>query len=70
MPRGKGHGKSARAARAMKKREPQVVEGEKSALVMRGLNTSQTVVDIIKDIVSRPCHRLCAQPMRPCVCTR
>ena len=40
----------ARVARILKKKEPQLVEGPKNALIIRGHKTSQTVKDAMSDI--------------------
>jgi hypothetical protein len=43
--------KNARVKRALEKREPQVVENEKSAIFVRGQNTSENVRAAMKDLV-------------------
>ena len=56
-------GKSGRTARALAKREPQISEGRKQLLLIRGPKTSQLVVDALKDLVrlqvaaAPPCSR-------------
>jgi ribosome production factor 2 len=42
--------KNARAKRAMAAREPKMVEGERSALWMRGTSTSEAITAILKDL--------------------
>lgn len=42
--------KNARAKRAMLAREPKMVEGERSALWMRGTSTSENITAILKDL--------------------
>jgi hypothetical protein len=44
--------KNARVKRALEAREPKVVENEKSAIFVRGQNTSERVRDAMKDLVS------------------
>ncbi|KAI8823963.1 Brix domain-containing protein [Fimicolochytrium jonesii] len=44
--------KTAAGKRALKKREPQVIEGAKPALFMKGTNTSQLVTAIFRDLYS------------------
>ena len=39
-----------KVARALKKRDPQLVENTKKALIMRGHSTSQVIVDVLGDI--------------------
>jgi len=48
--RGKGK-KVTRAMREMKKREPQLVEGEKNMLLMRGPTSSEMMSTILSDLV-------------------
>lgn len=52
MPFKKGRG--GRAMRAMREREPKIVEGDKRLLVLRGPNTSDVVVSAMKDLVRVP----------------
>ena len=40
----------ARILRILKAKEPQLIEGPRSALIIRGLKTSQTVKDVMSDI--------------------
>ncbi|RXK35156.1 ribosome production factor 2 [Tremella mesenterica] len=42
--------KNARVKRALEKREPQLIENEKTAIFVRGQNTSQRVRDCMKDL--------------------
>lgn len=42
----------AKALRAKRKREPQVHENAKTAMVIKGRKTSQDITDALKDIVS------------------
>jgi len=44
--------KNARVKRALEKREPQVIENEKTAIFVRGQNTSEKVRIAMKDLVS------------------
>jgi hypothetical protein len=46
--------KNARVKRALEKREPQVIENEKTAIFVRGQNTSEKVRIAMKDLVSFP----------------
>jgi ribosome production factor 2 len=51
--------KNARVKRALDEREPKLVENEKSAIFVRGQNTSEKVRLAMKDLVSRSllfCH--------------
>lgn len=43
--------KNARVKRALEKREPQVIENEKTAIFVRGQNTSEKVRIAMKDLV-------------------
>lgn len=43
---------NAKALRAKRKREPQVHENAKTAIIIKGRKTSQDVTDALKDIVS------------------
>ena len=43
---------NAKALRAKRKREPQVHENSKTAIIIKGRKTSQDVTDALKDIVS------------------
>jgi hypothetical protein len=43
--------KNARVKRALEKREPQVIENEKTAIFVRGQNTSEKVRVAMKDLV-------------------
>lgn len=49
MPKG---GSSGRAVRAMRKREPKLIEGDRKLLGIRGPATSQIGVDAMKDLVT------------------
>lgn len=44
--------KNARVKRALDKREPKEVEGEKTAIFVRGNSTSEKTRDAMKDLVS------------------
>ncbi|KAI9091843.1 Brix domain-containing protein [Phlyctochytrium arcticum] len=44
--------RTAAGKRALKKREPQTVEGAKPAVFMKGTNTSQLVTSVMKDLYS------------------
>jgi ribosome production factor 2 len=44
-------GKSARVARAIKAKEPELVEGPKRLLLVRGPSTSETAVSAAKDLM-------------------
>jgi hypothetical protein len=43
--------KNARVKRALEKREPQIIENEKTAIFVRGQNTSEKVRIAMKDLV-------------------
>lgn len=45
-------GKGGRVARALKAKEPKLIEGPKQLLCIKGPATSQLVVDALKDLVS------------------
>jgi hypothetical protein len=45
--------KNARVKRALDEREPKAVENEKTAIFVRGQNTSEKVRSAMKDLVSR-----------------
>jgi hypothetical protein len=52
--------KNARVKRALEKREPQLVENEKTAIFVRGQSTSEKVRLAMKELVSvafLPCSR-------------
>ena len=42
--------RSARVERILRKREPQLVEGAKHALIMKGHHTSQVIIDVLRDL--------------------
>ena len=48
----KRKGPSAKAARAMKVREPKVIENTKNTIFLRGSKTSETVGGVLKDLFS------------------
>lgn len=48
--RRRGSAGNARAARALKAREPKVVEGVKQALILRGVKTSELIVQVLNDL--------------------
>lgn len=48
--KGKGK-KNARAVRELRKREPQLVEGEKNLLTMRGPTCSEMMISVMRDLV-------------------
>lgn len=50
---GKWFGKGAKAQRALKKKEPQLVEPDRKVLALRGTSTSQVGFNAIKDLVRR-----------------
>ena len=50
--------KVGRTRRALKAKEPQVIEGPKRCLLLKGLNSSETTNDFLKDMV-RQQHYLC-----------
>ncbi len=50
----------ARVQRLLKKREPQLVEGGKCALLMRGTRCPDELKSVLKDLV-RVCVRACVQ---------
>jgi hypothetical protein len=52
--------RSARVERILKKREPQLVEGPKNALIMKGHKTSQTITDVLRDLgkLTKPHNKL------------
>ena len=41
---------SARVQRILKKKEPQLVEGTKKCIVLKGHKTSQTITDVLQDV--------------------
>lgn len=43
--------KNARVKRALEKREPQAIENEKTAIFVRGQNTTDKVRSVMKDMV-------------------
>lgn len=51
---------NAKALRAKRKREPQVHENAKTAIIIKGRKTSQDVADALKDIVSGVQLSVCA----------
>lgn len=48
--------RSARVERILQKKEPQVFEPVKQALIMKGHHTSQTIVEVLRDLarLSKP----------------
>lgn len=40
----------ARTVRLLRKREPQLVEGAKRSLILRGHHTSETIVQVLRDL--------------------
>jgi len=44
---------TTRGMRALKAREPQIIEGDKQLLCLRGPNTSITGIEAIRDFVSK-----------------
>lgn len=43
---------SARVLRILRKKEPQVIEATKKALIMKGHHTSETINEVLRDIAS------------------
>jgi ribosome production factor 2 len=41
---------SARVQRILKKKEPQLLEGTKKCIVLKGHKTSQTITDVLQDV--------------------
>ena len=60
--------KNSRAMREMRKREPQVVEGEKNLLVFKGPTCSEMMTSVLRDLVRGGCGLHCgpAQWRRLC----
>ena len=44
--------KNQRVKRALEQRAPKLVENEKTAMFIRGGNTSETVTQVLKELVS------------------
>uniref|UniRef100_A0A674MBN0 Ribosome production factor 2 homolog n=1 Tax=Takifugu rubripes TaxID=31033 RepID=A0A674MBN0_TAKRU len=55
--------KTKRSKRFLESRAPKLVEDGKSAMIMKGGNTSQLISNVLKDIVSKP---IVLETIRPC----
>uniref|UniRef100_A0A673IRW4 Uncharacterized protein n=1 Tax=Sinocyclocheilus rhinocerous TaxID=307959 RepID=A0A673IRW4_9TELE len=58
--------KTRRSKRFLQSREPKLTEGQKSSMIIRGGNTSETVTQALKDVVRRRCRASHAPSFTAC----